>query len=200
MNRNQALAGAALLAALAAGGVGVLQASKVDPDAKDVKQLAEARDAGEAPDYAVYPGERSDGGRVYYGLSSIADVAAIEAEKARLVEQFAFMKAERVDAGRLAADAGWFTLRDAGTGYVVVAPDGGLGLQVDAPLKEKVTFLDGSPCRRRPAKSAPGTCNLRLPDGGERDFGADNVMQAGQWVDRGGCEEAPCAVFFGEAP
>jgi hypothetical protein len=146
---KQALTGAALLAAIAVGGVAVLSDSKVDTAAKDVMALASARDAGEALDYAVYKAERSDGGSVYYGLST-----------------------EFVDAGR------------------------GQALQ----RREKVTFLSGSPCRRRPAKSAVGTCNLRLSDGGERDFGADNVMQDGQWVDRGGCEEAPCAVFFGVTP
>lgn len=153
----------ALALALALGGTKLAPyAVKADPVSKDVKVLSIARDAGEAPDYAVYKADRSDGGTVYYGL-----------------------KIELLDAGTRIE-----TLKDGGQLVVALEP----------VRAEKVTFLDGSPCRRRPAKSTPGTCNLSLPDGGERDFGADNVMQAGQWVDRGGCIETPCAVFFGEAP
>lgn len=154
MNRNQVLAGAALLAAIAVAGVAALRDSKADPDPKDVKQLAAARDAGEAPDYAVYKTAALDGGAVYFGVQR---------------------NCTTVDAGMRGA-----ATRD--------------------DCAEKVTFIDASPCRRRPAKATPGSCALLLPDGGERDFGDLNTLQAGQWVDRGGCEETPCAVFFGDDP
>lgn len=158
MNRTQALAGAALLAALAVGAAVLDADTKADPEQKDVKTFADARDAGEAPDYAVYKADRSDGGVVYYGVSIVL------------------------------IDAGSDVLRLADGGQAVFARD---------PRRvEKTVFIDGSPCRRRPVKSAPGSCSLRLSDGGERDFGDDNTMQAGQWIDHGGCVETPCAVFF----
>lgn len=156
MNGKQTaiLTGAALLAAVALGVTAALRGdSKVDPDAKDVKPIADARAAGEAPDFAIYKAARTDGGAQYYGVS-------------------------KTDAGCVA------------TGKTTTCFE----------ALTKVVFVDGSPCRRQRAKAGPASCARRLPDGGERDFGDENVMQAGQWVDHGGCEEAPCAVFFGDAP
>lgn len=112
-----------------------------DPLPQDIKTVAAARDAGEAPDYAVFQADRSDGGSVYYGIS---------------------------------------TTKDGGT---------------------KKVYLNGSPCRRKSSKAKPDAgCPIRLPDGGERDYGVNNTIQSGKWVDRGGCEETPCAVFFGSEP
>lgn len=132
------LAGSALAAAVAITGAALLAggAITVDPDPKDVKTVAAAQDAGEAPDFAVYKTLRSDGGTAFYGLSA--------------------------------------------TG--------------------KVTFVDGSPCRRKRAKAAPGSCTMKLADGGERDLGDGNTIQPGRWADHGGCEETACAVFYGDAP
>lgn len=73
---------------------------------------------------------------------------------------------------------------DGGQAPLALMPDGGQVL------------LDQFPCRRRTLGSKPGDCNLLLPDGGERDFGEQNTIQPGLWVDHGGCEPTACVAVF----
>lgn len=79
--------------------------------------------------------------------------------------------------------------------YAVTDVDGGL-----APLAMLSdggqVLLDSFPCRRRIAGTDAGTCNLLLPDGGERDFGELNTLQPGTFADHGGCEPTACVGIF----
>lgn len=86
------------------------------------------------------------------------------------------------------------------TAWVEVSVDE-LGGQV-----EKV--VASSPCRRRPAGVPVAKCSrvcvpqnpqgTGQPPAGPCDSGDDVVMQAGQWVDNGGCEQVACAVVLGQ--
>lgn len=68
------------------------------------------------------------------------------------------------------------------------------------------TVVPSSPCRCRPHGVTPLGCSkvcVKNPLDGKTppspcDSGEDNVMQAGQWVDNGGCVECACAVVFGK--
>lgn len=57
-----------------------------------------------------------------------------------------------------------------------------------------------SPCRARPVGAPKASCLAKGIDGGERDQGAENVMQPGDWIDHGGCVETACTVMQGEKP
>ncbi len=111
--------------------------------------------------------------------------------------------AQTKDAGTVvklgdAIDAG---LVKATSTYAQVGADGGTVYVSVVQLKDggtASTMLDASPCRRRPKGTTAAKCLAKLADGGTRDPGAENVMQAGQWVDNGGCEQCACAVIFGK--
>lgn len=59
--------------------------------------------------------------------------------------------------------------------------------------------LDKSPCARRPTGVKATDCLAIEVDGGTRDQGDENTMQAGWWVG-GGCVPTACVVLAGEAP
>lgn len=99
---------------------------------------------------------------------------------------------------------------DGGTTYYALAQVDA-GCAIDPKLGTAVcttaqvqTFLDHSPCLKRPAKTDPSQCMRSTvdPRTGKPviiDPGDENVMQAGEGVGPG-CVEVPCAVFFGEDP
>ncbi len=105
--------------------------------------------------------------------------------------------ADAVDAG-LVKEATTFAMQktDGTTVYASVTKD--------VQGNDVVTYVDHSPCRRRPKGVPVALCSrvcstvLGVTEKAPCDPGAENVMQAGQWVDNGGCEEAACVVVLGK--
>lgn len=85
--------------------------------------------------------------------------------------------------------------------YGVPTIDGGrafVAIMRQADGGTRAVWVDSSPCAKRPTGIPAGQCLSRLTDGGTREQGDENVMQANGWVGVG-CRPVACAIFAGDS-